>query len=102
MSGESINVSNDTGVNWIPSADSLERGNAEANFQPVGSCNWAAKFTPLAATPFGYSNSVFQLMTTRFALEEAAAVKPSGSEGSRKSSATSTASAPSGTVSWNA
>ena len=53
MSGESISVSSVTGVNSTPSADSLARESAEANFYSTGSCKWAAKFSALAAGPLG-------------------------------------------------
>src|SRR5438477_8934115 len=101
MSGESIIVSRVTGANSTASADSFARGRAEAKIHPAGSWRWAAKFTALAAAPLGYSNTVFQLITTRLALDEAAWVNPFGSEDNRKSSVASTESAPAGTSSWN-
>src|SRR5438876_9708453 len=99
MTGESISVSRVAGANSIAWADSWAHGRAEAKIQPAGSCNSAATFAALAARPLGYSNTVFQLTTTRFALEEAAWVNPFGSDGNRKSRVTSTESAPAGTSS---
>src|SRR4051812_12358163 len=97
-----MSVSSVTGVNSTPSADSVERGRAVAYFQPLGIWRCVAKLIAFAAGPLGYSSTVFQLITARFALDDAAKLNPWGSDGRRKSSDTSTALAPSGTVTSSA